>query len=296
MGSDDGHDDEKPAHTNELLDYDYWISRNPITNAQFEAFVKAGGYGQRRYWEAAEEAGYWKSGGFKGRVDDEPRSRLHDFGSRFHLANQPVVGVSWYEVLAFTQWLSEQWREQGILDENWRVCLPSEAEWEKAAKGGIEIPKAPVWMQAKERRWGSAKITEFEENSDRIYPWGDTPDTEKANYNDTGIGSPSAVGCFLSGASPYGCLDMAGNVWEWTRSLWGEDWQTPRYGYPHRFDDDREDLKANDKTLRVVRGGSFLVDRFTVRCASRARYNPCSADRYRGFRVVITSVQNMAIV
>ena len=87
--------------------------------------------------------------------------------------------------------------------------LPSEAEWEKAARG----TDAP------------------------IYPWGDSIDSKHANYADTGIGTTSAVGCFPAGGSPHGCLDMAGNVWEWTRSLWGENWTKLEFGYPYDAED-----------------------------------------------------------
>ncbi len=76
-----------------------------------------------------------------------------------------------------------------------------------------------------------------------------------------GIGSTSAVGCFPTGASPYEIEDMAGNVWEWTRSLWGDDWGKPTYGYHYVPDDGREDMHADRRVRRVLRGGSFATHR-----------------------------------
>ena len=134
-----------------------------------------------------------------------------------------------------------RWR--GLLrDKGWRITLPSEAQWEKAARGPD----------------GS------------IFPWGDDPDPNRANYLDTGIGSTSSVGSFPDGASrPYGCEDMSGNIWEWTRSLWGKDWQKPDFGYPYDPTDGRENMDAESEVLRVLRGGSFYYYENCVRCAAR---------------------------
>ncbi len=98
---------------------------------------------------------------------------------------------------------------------------------------------------------------------------------------DTGIGGASPVGVFAQGASPYGVLDMAGNVWEWTQSLWGEKIEAPDYPYPYDPADGREDTAAADRVLRVVRGGSFNYDRDFVRCAYRDGDHPASADGLR---------------
>ena len=93
----------------------------------------------------------------------------------------------------------------------------------------------------------------------------------------------SAVGCFPNGASPYGCEDMSGNVLEWTRSLWGKDWQTPEFKYPYRLDDGRENLDESDEIRRVLRGGAFDGNDWYVRCAYRYRGNPDDRDHYVGF-------------
>ena len=177
----------------------------------------------------------------------------------------PVVGVRWYDALAYGQWLTgclRGWPEPlGTLlrKERWRVIVPSEAEWEKGARGG----------------------------DDRIYPWGDEADTKRANYDETGINTTSAVGCFRNGASPYGVEEMSGNVWEWTRSLWGEDMVDPQFKYPYDPTDGREALEAPEYEPRVLRGGSFLNDQWDVRCACRYRDSPRNRLNNAGFRVVV---------
>jgi formylglycine-generating enzyme required for sulfatase activity len=128
-----------------------------------------------------------------------------------------------------------------------RVQLPSEPQWEKAARGG----------------------------DGRIYPWGDGPDPERASYSDTGIGATSAVGCFPGGASPYWVEDLSGNVWEWCRTKWKDNYED--------YEDDN-DLRGDD--LRVVRGGAFLSSTGGVRCAVRSRDDPYSRNSYLGFRLV----------
>ncbi|MBI2907237.1 MAG: SUMF1/EgtB/PvdO family nonheme iron enzyme [Chloroflexi bacterium] len=234
MGSKKGEDadkDEQPQHKVALPDY--YIARYPVTVAQFRAFVERSAYA------------------------------LKDSDSLQGLANHPVTNVTFYEAIAYCDWLTERLKDwkgtpeplAGLLRQgNWRITLPSEAEWEKTARG---------------------------ENDLRVFPWGDAPDPLKANYWETGIRSTSPVGAFPGGASPYGCLDMSGNVWEWTRSLYDE------YPYPLEGDDRRrrEDLEAPDTEPRVLRGGSFGYGEDVVRCACRRRGEP--DDRYDlvGFRV-----------
>lgn len=244
------------------IPYDYKISRFPVTNAQYDAFVKAGGYNVKEYWTAAEKAGMWKieenKGTVKGPWDDSWRDRPADFGEPFNLANHPVVGVSWYEALAFCLWLTDWLRRKGKLRKDEEIRLPSEPEWEKAARGADGL----------------------------IYPWGKEPDPDKANYNDTKIGTTSAVGCFPKGKSVYGVEEMSGNVWEWTRSLWGEDWQKPNFVYPYNSADGRENLDATVSVLRVLRGGAFNDDYWDARCAVRYWVIPVDGYCDIGFRVI----------
>lgn len=248
------------------------ISRYPITNAQYITFVKGNGYGQARYWIVAEAAGYWREGQVK-RItwteegpEDEWANRPYDFGPPFNLSNHPVVGVNWYEAVAFCQWSTEQLRSVGELGPDEEVTLPSESQWEKAARG----PLLPLSL--KERGPGG-------EVEPRLYPWGNESDPKRANYSDTGIGTTSAVGCFPQGTSVYGVEDMSGNVWEWCRTKYEES-------YKHY----RDDNDLEDDTPRVLRGGSFATNSRNACCTTRGRDNPDHALRRNGFRVCVMRV------
>jgi formylglycine-generating enzyme required for sulfatase activity len=225
-------DDEKPRHRVTLPRY--YIARYPVTVAQFRAFVEASGH------------------------------RPADEQSLEGLPTHPVAYVNWYDAVAYCDWLTARLRSWehtpeplGALlrRENWRVTLPSEAEWEKAARG----------------------------KDGRVYSWGNDPDPDRANYDDTGTETTNAVGCFPGGASPYGVEELSGNVEEWTRSLWGE------YPYPSEriARSKREDLQAPARVSRVLRGGAFWFDPQGVRCAARLRSGARVVYGNVGFRVAL---------
>jgi formylglycine-generating enzyme required for sulfatase activity len=252
MGSTDkdemAYGDEKPQHEYEIEQL-YAISRYPVTNAQYAAFVEAGGYCEERYWTEAAREQVWGDGRVKAWNDDEPREGPYDLGEPFNLPNHPVVGVTWYEAVAFCLWLTEVLRGRGELGGDQVIGLPTEPQWEKAARSG----------------------------NGRIYPWGSEPDPERANYDDTGIGATSAVGCFPGGASPYGVEGQSGNVWEWCRTKWEDD-----------YENYQNDIALEGSARRVVRGGAFSGPEARVRCAFRNGRYPGYRYDYYGFRVVVS--------
>ncbi len=279
---------ETPA-ADVTLDYPFWIGRFPVTQAQFQAFVKAGRYRVEAHWSEAIEAGVWQDGILETRdwLGREYRSSRGSAPmkqpSPFSLANHPVVGVSWFEARAFCRWLTDRLHRRGSLPAGWRVDLPNEPEWEKAARGGFEIPAAPLIAPARDT--GDAVSEKLVENTAprRSYPWGEEVDAEHGNWLDTGIGTTSAVGCFPRGRSPYGCEDMSGNVWEWTRSRVGD------YPYPETPGDRAERERFESSASRfVLRGGGFGDGDDYVRCAARYDDDPAFRLVYVGFRVVLS--------
>ena len=241
----------QPQHIFDIP-YTYHIARYPVTNAQFHCFVEDGGYVYAPYWVAAQRHGYWQDGSFKDGNDLARRTAPDAFGEPFNLPNHPVVGITWYEALAFSRWLTEQLHGAGQLAADWIVRLPTEAEWEKAARG----------------------------DAGQRYPWpGDQADPNRANYRDTGIGTTSAVGAFPGGRTPYGAEEMAGNVIEWCSTQWRENY----VDYAEKVDD-----SLSSDSRRVLRGGSFGLGDGYARASCRSGNYPDDRDDDVGVRFLLS--------
>jgi formylglycine-generating enzyme required for sulfatase activity len=218
---------EQPQHR--LTLDDYWIGRYPVTVGQYRAFVEADGYGDQRIWTAAGWP--WQDG------------RLHpDYWDEEAWTGDerlPVVGVSWYEAYAYCRWLSEE------TGRGYR--LPTEAEWEKAARGTDE----------------------------RLWPWGSRFHAALCNTRASGLGWAVPVGRYSpAGDSPYGCAEMVGNVSEWVATRFDV--------YPAESGDGREDPAGASE--RVTRGGSWHSPVLRARTVSRGMNDLFFADNDLGFR------------
>ena len=275
-------ENDDPKEILSHLQYPFWMGRFPVTNAQFRFFMDAGGYAEERLWEEAVRNKVWRDGMVKGRLDDEPRNHPQIFAGPYGLPNHPVVGVTWYEAMAFARWLESHWRERELIPGDWHLYLPTEAQWEKAARGGLKVPVRPVILTANEVvKCDVTDVLINSANSARKYPWGDELDSEKMNIKETGIGTTSTQGCFSSGKSPCGCEDMSGNVWEWTRS--------ERREYPYKPKDGREDssLFTNDTGISD-RGGAFYSRENASRCGFRRNEDPNDHYQDIGFRILLS--------
>lgn len=238
------------------LDYGYWMSRYPITNAQFAAFVQAGGYGERRYWAEAIKDKYWSKQGFKGLLDREPRNAPYRYREPFPLPNHPVVGVSWYESLAFCRWLGEQ-----LPDQTWSIRLPTEGEWDKAARGGLQVPPQPI-VKPFTLISSTASVLTPHPSPRQSYPWSESGDVaELANCKESAIAATSAVGCFRGGASMYGVEELCGNVWEWLQTRPGD-----------------------------LAGASWYNNAKEVNSSARVEFSPYFWLYHLGFRCVVVSI------
>jgi iron(II)-dependent oxidoreductase len=255
LGGDDNAYQSGKNHGIQTIEYDYALARFPVTVAQYRQFVEATQH----------------------QVEDENCLRGLD--------NTPVVRVSWNEAIKFCDWLTMRWQHAGYLAKDWQVDLPSEAEWEKAAKGGVKMPVKPEMMTATVMTgnpFTTAIHADLMDNplAQRFYPWGNEIDHEKLNY-EMKIGTVSAVGCYPLGRSLYGCEEMAGNVWEWTRSAYEKNYPVKQSEWLKRND------RAQKNARRVLRGGAFLNSGNFVRCAARRNYAPGARGDHFGFRVVL---------
>lgn len=222
----------------------YEIAKYPLTNAQFAPFIAAGGYDDRRLWtDAGWEAKSqglaldWSTGQGTptGAAWTEPRFWSDPL---FNGADQPVVGVTWYEALAFCRWLSEATGEA--------ITLPSEEQWQYAAQG----------------------------DDGRKYPWGDVWDCARCNNSVEPCQSDRTTPVRQYeglGDSPFGVVDMAGNVWEWTLTDYEAGTNDP----------------TRDAKMRTVKGGGwFFFTKADCRCNFRYMDVPFGCYNFRGFRMV----------
>lgn len=241
MGSDrrtdaKAHDDEMPAHSLHVTDY--FIMKNPVTNAQYEQFRQATGHRAPLFW-----------------TNGYPSDK----------ADHPVVGVSYYDAIAFCAWATQ---ETGL-----PIRLPTEPEWEKSARG----------------------------TDGRVYPWGKEWKQGASNIDELKINGTSPIGKFSpQGDSPYGVADMGGNVQEWCSSLFGPYPYDPADGREeHVYDLHNRDLlpklietgctskiESDEASIgkSVIRGGSWREGRFQARCAYRSWAAPMHRSEDTGFR------------
>ena len=222
-------DRERPDHTVVLPVFS--IAVHPVSLGEYRRFVNGGAYAQPQFWTAAGRR--WIAGTSRSCPDHWDESPWGDD------RRLPVVGVSWYEATAYCAWLSEHVGRS--------VRLPSEAEWEKAARGTDGL----------------------------LYPWGDRFEPSRCNTRACGPGRTTPVDGFPGGRSPYGTHDMIGNVSEWTSSRFEP--------YPYDAADGRENLEG--EWLRVTRGGSWFSPDVRARATSRGMNDPWFTDHDLGFRI-----------
>ena len=234
----------------------YFISRTPVTVRQFDAFVQS-----TEYKTTAEQIGH----GYNLAEDTWQETKNanwrapHGTGSVVQQkSTHPVTLVSWYDAQAFCAWVTTVTQR--------KVHLPSEAEWERAARGADGF----------------------------IYPWGNTPPTAALCNFDQNVKDTTPVGRYSpKGDSPVGCVDMAGNVMEWTRSLWGENLHIPEFKYPYsERGEARENVQAADIIRRIVRGGAWDDDHDGIRAACRIPNPPIARNDLLGFRVAAAIIKH----
>lgn len=230
------HPNSAPPHPIEVDSFK--IGLYPVTNRAYAAFVRA----TNRLW----------------------RSPDRDVAER---QSAPATDLTWRDAQAYCAWLTDKSRSDGRISADEIIRLPTEPEWERAARG--DQPDA-----------GEAIV----------YPWGRSWVEEAANSEEAGFNDSCTVGLFPKGRSPYGCYDMAGQIWEWCSTLWGEDMASPSFQYPYR-NDGREDANAAPSIRRVLRGGCFSSGKLKACCTYRGSLEPDGFWRGNGFRIVVAKIK-----
>ncbi|MEM7536033.1 MAG: formylglycine-generating enzyme family protein [Chloroflexota bacterium] len=247
---------EQPQQTIELPVC--YMDRYPVTNAEYAKFIDDGGYDNQSYWPEAYQISRWmpmRGPGVyldDGGLNSANHQRRHPafwLDPRFNGKEQPVVGVTWYEAMAYARWVGKQ--------------LPNEAQWEKAARGtdGRHYPWGNTWHEGK-----AAANTAIV----------NTIEGELKGPNKRGHNSPQ-------GDSPYGVADMAGNVAEWCVNRW-----SGTYVYQQDIGDVMQsavpDHRGNEGLIGVTRGGSWAQSKLYARCAQRSKVGRAVRNQYTGFR------------
>jgi formylglycine-generating enzyme required for sulfatase activity len=275
--------DERPQHT--VYVSEFAIGKYPVTNAEFRCFVTdAKGYDHEKFW--GDEGWRWRTDQLKeadlSYISDKdireayvhwlkgrPKAKRHQpffwDDPQWNAPNLPVVGVTWYEAEAYCNWLSEVTGQP--------IRLPTEAEWEKAARykdlAGLGDPRG-LHM---------------------LWPWGDTWDKDKCNSSESGFNSTTPVGLYPNGASPLGVADMVGNVWEWCLDGYNADLYKQREAAGQEVHDPKEPLTNALRALRVLRGGSWLNRHRLCRSAWRYRFDATYFNNIVGLRVVRSPIR-----
>ncbi len=195
---------------------------------------------------------------------DRPRDRPAFWDDeRYNNPAQPVVGVNWWEAMAYCAWLKGKLQVASDELQVWRDDRPSQVQYPIS---NIQLPSEAQWEKAARGKRG------------RTYAWGNRWDAGRANTWEGHVLRPSPVGVYPGGTTPEGIHDLSGNVWEWTRSLYRP--------YPYRADDGREDPAAEGR--RVLRGGSWNFNQRYARCAYRNWLIPVNFVNLVGLRVVVS--------
>ena len=229
----------KPAHK-VYLD-SYYIDKHEVTNKEYYEFMKADGYNKPDFW--TEEGWNWRLENNISKPNWWTLDKSSKAKSSPEYPNHPITGISWYEAMAYAKWAGKS--------------LPTEAQWEKAAKGN---------------------------NANYMYPWGiDEPDCFFANFSNEKykfcVGSTSEVGSFENGKSPYGVYDMAGNVWEWCK-----DWYNADY---YKVSPYKNPEYSEIGTKKVMRGGSWVNAKEFITLTYRQNVKPGLRTYFNGFRCVV---------
>ena len=280
-------DEVDDMYINNTIQEPFCIGKYPVTNAQYNVFVEANGYNKEKYWTEAKKHGTW----IDRKIIDiyqQVRSAPKNYRYPFNLSNHPVVGITWYEAMAFTRWLTEKCHNENILSPQCYITLPTEEQWVKASRGGIKIPDSPNLSTIEDNLFDDYKRKfnlKNNENPYRKYPWGDSFEKNNANSKENMIGTTNSVGCFKNGASVYGCEEMSGNVWEWTRSIKNDNTST------HNLKYERPE-QINDNTTFILKGGSFDMNLDYQSCFSQHNFKPSYPGTKYGFRCVICTKKN----